>query len=98
MNIDKAEYKKHTGWVFYDAVNTNYTADGLMPYKPQNISQIVFDRKDMPETPEDILNAIKDEEDLPSWVIWDILSSTENMSERLRNVYTTLFYYRLAFP
>lgn len=98
LNIDKAEYKKKSGWIFSNAVKTNYTADGLMPYKPQKIRQIVFSGKDMPETPEDILNAIKDEEDLPSWVIWDILVSTENMSKRLRNVYTTLFYYRLAFP
>ena len=98
LNIDKAEFKKYVGWRFTDVTKTSYTADGLMPYKPQKIAQVIFLQKDMPETPEDILNAIKDEEELPSWVIWDILTSTENMSERLRNVYTTLFYYRLAFP
>ena len=98
LNIDKAEFKKYVGWRFSNVIETKYTSDGLMPYKPKKVPEIIFLQKDMPETPEDILNAIKDEEQLPSWVIWDILTSTENMSERLRNVYTTLFYYRLAFP
>lgn len=98
LNIDKAEFKKYVGWRFTNVIKTNYTADGLMPYKPRKVDQIIFLEKDMPETPDDIVNAIKDEEELPSWVILDILSNTENLSERLRNVYTTLFYYRLAFP
>lgn len=98
LNIDKAEFKEYVGWRFLNVTKTNYTADGLMPYKPQKLDQVIFLEKDVPETPEDILNAIKDEEELPSWIIWDILTNTENLSERLEDVYTTLFFYRLAFP
>lgn len=98
LNIERAEFQEGTGWKFFNVVKTNYTADGLMPYRPQRVDDPVFDKTFIPETPEDILNAIKDEEDLPSWVIWNILKSTENMSERMKNVYTTLFCYRLAFP
>ncbi len=98
LNIEKAEFKEDKGWFFSNVTRTDYTADGLMPYRPEKINNVFFGLKDVPETPEDILNAIKDEEDLPSWVIWDILVSTENMSERMRNVYMTLFCYRLAFP
>ena len=98
LNIERAEYRENKGWFFSNVTKTNYTSDGLMPYRPVKMEQVFFAPGEVPETPEDILYAIKDEEDLPSWVIWDILHSTENMSERMKNVYTTLFYYRLAFP
>lgn len=98
LNIDRAEFIAGKGWKFTDAVRTDYTADGLMPYRPIRLKEVIYSEKDIPENQEDILYAIKDEEDLPSWVIWDILHSTENMSERMKNVYTTLFFYRLAFP
>lgn len=98
LNIDKAEFHNYVGWRFTNVIKTRYTSDGLMPYKPEKSAEICFYEKDVPETPEDILNAIKNVEELPSWVIWDILVNTENMSERLSNIYTTVFYYRLAFP
>lgn len=98
LNIERAEYRKNKGWYFINVTKTNYTADGLMPYRPVKMEEVFFSEGEVPETPEDILYAIKDEEDLPSWVIWNILHSTEHMSERMKNVYTTLFYYRLAFP
>lgn len=97
LKIKKAEYKKSKGWTFYDVVKTQYV-QGKLPDKTVNIDKIEFSEDEIDETPEDILNAIKDEEDLPSWVIWDILRNTENMSERLKDIYMTYFCYRLAFP
>ena len=37
-------------------------------------------------------------DDLPSWVIFDLVTRTQEMSQRSRNVYWTVFFYRLAFP
>ncbi len=98
LNIEKALYVDGKGWEFTGVTKTLYTADGLMPYSPTQMDKMFLSAKKVDETPESILNAIKDEEDLPSWVIWNIMKSTDSMSERMKNVYMTLFCYRLAFP
>ncbi len=53
---------------------------------------------DIPETPEDILNSVKEKDDLPTWVIWDLVRRTPDMPDRVYSIYMTVFYYRLAFP
>ena len=98
LNIEKAMYVENKGWEFSGVIKTLYTADGLMPYRPQKIEKLFMKTDKIAETPETILNAVKDEEDLPSWVIMNILKNTDNMSERMKNVYMTLLCFRLAFP
>ena len=44
------------------------------------------------------MNAIKDEEELPTWVIWSIVQRNPDMADRMQDIYMTVFYYRLAFP
>lgn len=98
INATKAKFVPGYGWFFTNNIKTKYSSDGLLPYRPEFIKEIYYPKVDVPEDPEDILNAIKDEEDLPSWVILDILNRSENMSDRMKNTYWTLFFYRLAFP
>ena len=57
-----------------------------------------FTAREIPETPTDIVNSIKEKDDLPTFVIWDLLRRNTNMPERVRAIYETVFYYRLAFP
>ena len=57
-----------------------------------------FTAKEIPETPTDIVNSIKEKDDLPTVVIWDLLRRNPGMPERVRAIYETVFYYRLAFP
>ena len=45
-----------------------------------------------------ILNSIIEKDELPTWVIWDLVRRTPNMAERVEAIYMTVFYYRLAFP
>ncbi len=61
-------------------------------------AKLVFGAKLIPETPDDILNAIKEKDDLPTLVIWDLVRRNPNMPERVKAIYMTVFYYRLAFP
>lgn len=57
------------------------------------------DGKDgIPEDPKTIEKTIILPQDLCTSDIYHILKNNENMATSLRNVYETLFYYRLAFP
>ena len=57
-----------------------------------------FSRRSAPETPDDILNAIREKDDLPTIVIWNIVKRNPQLPARVKNIYMTVFYYRLAFP
>ena len=65
----------------------------LIPFKV-----LRFNKSEIPETPVDIVNSIKEKDDLPTVVIWDLLRRNPNMPGRVRAIYETVFYYRLAFP
>ncbi len=89
--------EKH-GWRFVRVIRTPYSRDGLMPKQSEHLAEKTFSLAEIPETPEDIFNAIKDEEELPTWVIWSLVSRNPDMSSRVKGLYMTVFYYRLAFP
>lgn len=61
-------------------------------------AKLRFTKQEIPETPTDIVNSIKEKDDLPTIVIWDLLRRNPNMPERVRVIYETVFFYRLAFP
>ena len=52
----------------------------------------------LPEDPRTIEKTIMLPQDLPTSEIYHILRTNDKMADTLRNVYATLFYYRLAFP
>lgn len=91
-------FNEQRGWTFERVVRTPYSRDGLMPKQSEHLPSLTLSRKELPETPDDIFNAIKDEEELPTWVIWSLVARNPDMSDRVRAIYMTVFYYRLAFP
>ena len=97
ISADKAVFTSG-GWLFKNAHITEYSKDGLLPKSPKDMNEYLVPNSRIPETPKDIANAVKLPEELPSWVIWGILSKTQNMAEKCRDVYSTTLYYRLAFP
>ena len=67
-------------------------------HNDQPFKELRFSPATTPETPRDILNAIKEKDDLPTLVIWDIVRRNPNLPVRIKNIYMTVFYFRLAFP
>ncbi|MBQ9502543.1 MAG: LptF/LptG family permease [Lentisphaeria bacterium] len=67
-------------------------------HKDLSFDVLRFSRRSAPETPDDILNAIREKDDLPTLVIWNIVKRNPQLPARVRNIYMTVFYYRLAFP
>ncbi len=98
LNAKNAIYKDDTGWLFEQATITEYSQDGLFAKPSQTFVSWQLVPDEAPETPVDIQYSIKPVEELPSWVILDLVSRTKDMSQRSRNVYWTVFFYRLAFP
>ena len=94
----KAKFNSKTGWHFYDATRTMYHPQLHLPGNPEKIPELVISAKDIPEHPEDIVNAVKPPEELPSWVIYNMLQDNASMVPTLRGMYKTVLYYRLAFP
>jgi len=94
----KVSFDEFKGWSFERVVRTPYSRDGLMSKKSEHLPDMVFSLAEIQETPEDIFNAIKDEEELSTWVIWNLVSRNPDMSQRVKTIYMTVFYYRLAFP
>lgn len=80
--------------------DTRYTASTgtSAVHEPVPYAEIRFPAGTIPEETNDILNSVKEKDDLPTWVIWDLLRRSPDMADRVKSIYTTVFYYRLAFP
>ena len=94
----RAEYRSGKGWTFYNVIRTPYSRDGLMQKTSTRHKTLFLPQSSVPESADDIVNAIKDEEELPTWVIWSIVHRNPDMADRMQDIYMTVFYYRLAFP
>lgn len=97
-NIRVAKYDRRKGWEFSGITRIPYSEDGMLPKRREELMVKRFSRREIPESPDDILNAIKDEEELPSWVLWNTVRRTPMIPDKVRACYMTVFYYRLAFP
>lgn len=98
LTAKNAIYKDAVGWIFENLTITEYSSDGLFAKPAINFARFRLPVDQAPETPVDIQYSVKPVEDLPSWVIFDLVVRTKDMSQRSRNVYWTVFFYRLAFP
>ncbi|MBQ7393802.1 MAG: LptF/LptG family permease [Lentisphaeria bacterium] len=98
LAAQRAEYKPGEGWLFHNVIYTPYSRDGLMQKKSIRHKTFFLPVDQVPESDNDIVNAIKDEEELPTWVIWSLVQRNPDMADRMQNIYMTVFYYRLAFP
>ncbi|MBE6369348.1 MAG: YjgP/YjgQ family permease [Lentisphaerae bacterium] len=98
LTAKNAIYLDDKGWYFEDLSITEYSSDGLFAKPPKQLKSWLLSSRVAIETPVDMQYSVKPVEELPSWVIFDLLRRTKDMSQRSRNVYWTVFYYRLAFP
>ena len=100
------------GWIFRDGSFISYDRNDETPLEESrgtiaHHEKIPFDERDnklelsakaIPETPIDIVNSVKEKDDLPTLEIWRLLRRNHNMPPRVRSIYETVFFYRLAFP
>ena len=98
ITAQTARFVPKKGWVFEKVSYTPYSMDGLMPKSSQRFASIEKSLKEVPETPDDIMNAVKDVEELPMWVIVELLHKTKNMAARCHAIFLTVLYHRIAFP
>jgi len=98
LRAERAKFDPQTGWHFYQVVRTPYHRTLRLPGNPEKLKELVIPAKEIPEQPKDIVNAVKPPDELPSWVIFNLLHDNASMVPSLRNVYKTVLYYRLAFP
>lgn len=99
---------KSDTWIFsngsfvsYDRNDeTVYTAStGTSTIHPDiSYDRIVFSSREIPETPFDIINAIREKDDLPTAVILNLILRNPDMAQKVKDIYMTVFFYRLAFP
>lgn len=101
LNLDiraqEARFVEGKGWEFKNVTRTPYS-EYFLPGKPERFEVLTISESEIPEKPEAIINAVKQPEALSTWTIYDILKTNPTMVPSLRNIYATLFYYRLAFP
>lgn len=98
LRAAQAKFDAKTGWHFYHVILTRYHRQLHLPGNPEKIPELVISAREIPEHPEDIVNAVKPPEELPSWVIYNMLQDNASMVPSLRGMYKTILYYRLAFP
>ena len=98
IHADEASYKEGSGWEFKNVTKTPYSSKFFIPGVSESIPLLIMSSDEIPETPDQIINAIKPPDDLPSIAIIDILRTNKGMAPSLRSTYETILYYRLAFP
>ncbi|MCI5800367.1 MAG: LptF/LptG family permease [Victivallales bacterium] len=97
LQADEAEYTP-SGWIFRGVKRTPYSEILHVPGAEERLGELRFTPDQIPETVENIGNAIRPPDELSSAAIWRILKDNPTMVDSLRNVYQTILYYRLAFP
>ena len=105
---DIVEYVPDTGdWVFRNGYVISYDRNDETPFQEsrgtiagqkKEFGTLRFSSREIHETPTDIANFLKEKDDLPTLKILQLLRRNKNMPERMRAIYRTVFYYRLAFP
>lgn len=98
LTAERGEYNKDSGWTFYEGSITPYSLSGFMPKSPEPFEAITIGYDQLPEDPHKIDISARSAVELPCWSILEILLNTENMSEKAKSIYWTVFFSRLSFP
>ncbi len=98
LTAERGEYNKDSGWTFYEGSITPYSLSGFMPKSPEPFEAITIGYDQLPEDPHKIDISVRSAVELPCWSILEILLHTENMSEKAKSIYWTVFFSRLSFP
>ena len=106
---DTVEYIPDTKeWIFRNGHFISYDRNDETPFEGSRgtiarhksipFEKLTFSFREIREAPIDISNFLKEKDDLPTLFIFQLLHRNKNMSPRVRVIYQTVFYYRLAFP
>lgn len=100
LEAGKAEFIPGKGWYFdkYSEIELENGLPAKITRQKKGEKRFFINKDDMPEDPRTIEKTIMLPQDLPTSEIYHILRANDKMADTLRNVYATLFYYRLAFP
>ena len=101
------DYKNHC-WRFYNGTFVSYDNNDETRFKASSgttamhneikFTSLTFPESAIAETPQDIINSIKEKDELSTPVIWQVLKRNPDMPKRARCIYETVFFYRIAFP
>ena len=99
--------KKHL-WTFSKGKFVSYDRTDELRYEASRgtsmmhtdipFETLTFSEDMMPETPRDILSSVSEKDDLPTFFIAELIRRSPNMPERVKAIYMSVFFYRLAFP
>jgi lipopolysaccharide export system permease protein len=93
----KAVFTPEVGWEFTDGQLSVFDTENNLPGPPKKFKRKTISIEHFPESPRDIMIAVKEIEDLASWEIYEILYKTRNMPAKRKALYMTTLYYRLSF-
>ncbi len=99
--------KKHQ-WVFTNGRFVSYDRTDELRFEASRgtsmmhgdikFDKLTFSEDMMPETPRDIISSVSEKDDLPTFFIAELIRRSPNMPERVKAIYMSVFFYRLAFP
>lgn len=105
----KVDFDQESGrWTFMDGFfvsfdrrdehDTSASRGTSAVHQEEKYKRIVLSSELIPEHPVDITNAVKEKDDLSTAVILDLVRRNPNMPGRVKDIYMTLFFYRISFP
>ena len=99
--------KKHL-WIFSNGKFVSYDRTDELRFEASRgtsmmhgdikFDTLTFSEDMMPETPRDIISSVSEKDDLPTFFIAELIRRSPNMPERVKAIYMSVFFYRLAFP
>ena len=109
IHASEVEFLPETGaWIFRKGSFVSYDRNDETPFEESRgtianhaaipYGALRFTSREIPETASDIVNSIKEKDDLPTLEIWRLLRRNKHLPDRVRAIYKTVFFYRLAFP
>lgn len=94
---EQAEYIPEKGWKFTNGQKADFDKVNNLPGPSKKFKEITKGLDEFPESPRDILMAVKEIDDLASWEIFEIIYKTHNMPAKRKALYWTTLYYRISF-
>lgn len=94
---EEAKYIPKQGWKFSNGEKADFDKVNNLPGPSKKFTEIIKGVSEFPETPRDILLAVKEIDDLASWEIFEIIYKTHNMPAKRKALYWTTLYYRISF-
>lgn len=86
-------------FISYDKKDEHTAGNGTSAiHQEEFFWKMVLPPQEIPESPTDIANAVREKDDLSSKEILHLLQNNEQMPDRVKCIYRTVFWYRISFP